>query len=169
MPLYREALPEDLPAICRLGEEVNTLHHDAWPHIFAASADPMQHAAHWQQSIGGVKSTTFVCEETGRLVGFVTVFIAHDASPLVHPTPYARVGSISVTRDRQRAGIGKALMQHAEAWARQRGVTDLRLHVWDFNRNAMALYAALGYDVRSHVLGKRLDPPADSGTQQHPG
>jgi len=158
MTVYREALQDDLAAICRLGEEVNLLHHEAWPHIFTGPGDPMRHASHWQQSIGAVRATTFVCEQAAALLGFVTVFIAQDASPLLHAVPYARVGSISVAQAHRGQGIGSALMQHAENWAWARGASDLRLHVWAFNEGAMRLYAELGYAVRSHVLGKRLRP-----------
>ncbi len=156
MLLYREALQEDLAAICSLGEEVNVLHHDAWPHIFSGPGDPMRHASHWQQSIGVAKATTFVGEAEARIVGFVTVFHSQDASPLINPVSYARVGSICVAQEHRGSGVGRTLMRHAEQWAVQRGLSDLRLHVWDFNQRAMNLYAELGYEVRSHVLGKRL-------------
>lgn len=158
MLVYREALLADIPAICSLGEEVNLLHHEAWPHIFSAAGDPMRHASHWRQSIGGEESTTYVCEEDGSLLGFVTVLVVRDASPLLQPAPYARVGTVSVAASRRGAGIGTALMRLAERWASHRGILDLRLHVWSFNERAMALYTEMGYEVRSHVLGKRLHP-----------
>lgn len=156
MSLYREASQEDLDQISCLGEEVNVLHHEAWPHIFASPGDPMRHASHWQQSIAAERSTTFVCEQEGKIVGFVTVFIAHDVNPLLQPVPYARVGSIGVAKGHWGQGIGSVLMRHAERWALRRGVCDLRLHVWGFNERALRFYSELGYAVRSHSLGKRL-------------
>lgn len=156
MHQYREAQPSDLEAICQLGEVVNLLHHEAWPHIFSGAGDPDRHSSHWQQSIGGERSTTFVCEYEGTLVGFVTVLVAQDSSSLLQPHPYARVGSICVVDGHRKKGIGRALMALAEQWAVDRCAQDLRLHVWDFNDQAMALYAELGYEIRSHVLGKRL-------------
>lgn len=157
MPSYREAAQDDLGAICRLGEAINVLHHERWPHIFVEPGEPSRHAAHWQQSIAAQRSTTFVCELQADIVGFVTVFIAQDASPLLRSLPYARVGTLSVSKAHWGEGIGKALMSHAERWAQGRGVFDLRLHVWDFNTRAMRLYAELGYEILSHVLGKPLE------------
>jgi len=156
MPLYREAMREDLPSICRLGEDVNALHHAAWPRIFAEAGDPMRHAAQWEQSIGAERSTAFVAEHEGQVIGFVTVFIAQDPNPLLQPTQYGRVGSIGVAPQCWGQGVGTGLMQLAEQWARQRGALDIRLHVWAFNERALRLYAELGYEVRSHVLGKQL-------------
>jgi uncharacterized protein YndB with AHSA1/START domain/GNAT superfamily N-acetyltransferase len=159
----REAAPDDLAAVCRLGAEVNLLHHEAWPDIFAGPGDPMRQAAHWQRSIGADDATTFVAERGAQVVGFVTVFVVRDASPLLQPEAYARVGTVCVDGPHRGAGIGHALMQQAEAWAMQRGLTDLRLHVWHFNQRALHLYDELGYEVRSHVLGKRLQGRADDG------
>lgn len=173
MQRFREASQEDLAAICRLGEAVNALHHEAWPQIFVGPGDPMRHAAHWQQGIGAANATTFVCERDGEVVGFVTVFQAHEANPLLQPVPYARIGAIGVDARCRGAGIGRALMERAQQWAVRRGLSDLRLHVWSFNARALRLYAQLGYEVRSQVLGKRLAGPHgggvfDAGPWPHP-
>ena len=152
----REATPDDLPAICVLGEAVNALHHEAWPQVFAAPGDPMRHAAHWQQSIAAEQATIFVVERAGRVLGFVTVGVQQDNHLLLQATRYARIGSISVAADCQGQGLGRRLMNAAEAWVRQRGAPDIRLNVWAFNQRALALYEDLGYEVRSQVLGKRL-------------
>jgi len=155
-PSLREATPDDLPAICGLGEAVNALHHEAWPQVFAEPGDPLRHAAHWRQSIATEQATVFVVERAGQVIGFVTVGLQQDNHLLLQPTRYARIGSISVAPDCQGQGLGRRLMQAAEAWARQRGAPDIRLNVWAFNQRALALYEELGYEVRSQVLGKRL-------------
>jgi RimJ/RimL family protein N-acetyltransferase len=46
----------------------------------------------------------------------------------------------------RRRGIGTALMETAEAWARGAGVTKLELHVFPHNEPAIALYEKLGYE-----------------------
>jgi ribosomal protein S18 acetylase RimI-like enzyme len=160
-PTYREATLEDLPAICALGEAVNLLHHEAWPQVFAGPGDPMRHADHWRQGIAQEKATTFVCELGAEVVGFASVGIVQDTHSLFQHAPFGRVGSVSVDREHQGKGIGRGLMLCAERWAHERGVTDIRLHVWAFNQKALGLYAELGYEIRSHVLGKRLGQPDD--------
>ncbi|MGZ8694879.1 MAG: N-acetyltransferase family protein, partial [Gaiellaceae bacterium] len=42
-------------------------------------------------------------------------------------------------------GIGKALLEAAERWARERGVHKLELHVFPHNEAAVALYERAGY------------------------
>jgi ribosomal protein S18 acetylase RimI-like enzyme len=161
MPLYREATHDDLGPICVLGEAVNALHHEAWPHVFAAGGDPKRHADHWQQSIGTEKATAFVCEHEASIVGFVTVAVTQDQHSLLRAEPYGRVGSVCVAETHRGRGIGRALMLQAEQWAQARGASDIRLTVWRFNERALRLYAELGYDMRSHQLGKRL-PRSDA-------
>jgi ribosomal protein S18 acetylase RimI-like enzyme len=158
MHAIREATADDLPAICVLGQEVNLLHHEAWPRVFAAPADPDRDAPHWRQSISSASATTFIAEQSGNAIGFITVFLADDPSPLLQPGRIARIGSVCVTAPHRGQGVGRALMAQAECWAFERGAQDIRLNVWAFNEAALRFYDELGYGVRSHVLGKSLAP-----------
>jgi ribosomal protein S18 acetylase RimI-like enzyme len=51
-----------------------------------------------------------------------------------------------VAATHRRRGIGAALLDRAEAWARDAGVTKLELHVFPHNTPAIALYERLGYE-----------------------
>jgi GNAT superfamily N-acetyltransferase len=56
----------------------------------------------------------------------------------------------------RRQGIGKALMQHAEAWAKDRGYTQMGLQVFTANQSAIELYQQLGYQARSISMMRDL-------------
>lgn len=56
----------------------------------------------------------------------------------------------------QGKGFGRALMSAIESWARENGAQDLRLNVWHFNQRAVKLYEELGFEMRAHTMGKRL-------------
>jgi hypothetical protein len=90
----REATTADLPTICRLGQSVNLLHHEAWPEVFAPPSDPRRDEAHWQQSIGRPNATTFVAVHEGEVVAFVTIALVDETNSLMQPLRFARVGSI---------------------------------------------------------------------------
>jgi ribosomal protein S18 acetylase RimI-like enzyme len=47
-------------------------------------------------------------------------------------------------------------MSAIESWARENGAQDLRLNVWHFNQRAVKLYEELGFEMRAHTMGKRL-------------
>jgi len=59
---------------------------------------------------------------------------------------YAEVGSLVVDQDQRGQGIGKALMDKAEAWARQCGITEVRLRSNVIRKEAHQFYEALGYE-----------------------
>ncbi len=161
MLTYREATAPDLRAICALGEEVNAVHHAAFPRIFAGPGEADRDAGHWSGSIARDDSTTFVAQDaSGALVGFVTVSLVSESHSLLQPMRFGRVGSVGVTESRRGQGIGRELMQRAQNWVLQRGGAEVRLNVWAFNAHALHLYEELGYEVRSLFLVKALDRQA---------
>jgi GNAT superfamily N-acetyltransferase len=56
----------------------------------------------------------------------------------------------------RRQGVGKALMKHAEAWAKDRGYTQIGLQVFTANQSAIELYQQLGYQARSISMMREL-------------
>jgi ribosomal protein S18 acetylase RimI-like enzyme len=69
----------------------------------------------------------------------------------------AHVADLAVAETARRSGVGTALMEAGEAWARERGFNLLSLDVWSTNDAAMGFYRRLGYSVDSLTLIKRLD------------
>ncbi len=159
---FREATEDDIPAICALGEEVNLLHHEAFPHIFAGPSRVDRDRSHWSSSIGkeGGAATTFIAQNGADLVGFVTVGIVQENHSLLKPATYGRVGSVGVTSSMRGKGIGRALMRLAQDWVGQRGGIEVRLNVWAFNAKALSMYRELGYEIRSHQLALVLPSEA---------
>jgi len=154
---YREAKESDVPAICELGEQVNALHHRAFPKIFATTGEPGQDAAHWLNSIAKADAITYVAADAAMVMGFVTVSIVNEPPhTLLQPLRYGRVGSIAVTEKMQGQGIGRELMRLAQDWVCARDGVEVRLNVWAFNAKALRMYEELGYETRSLLLAKKL-------------
>lgn len=64
---------------------------------------------------------------------------------------------LAVEPTRRRRGLGRAMMDAAEAWLRTRGAPKLQLMVRDTNADALGFYAALGFERQPvATLGKRL-------------
>ena len=161
MRIYREATEPDLSAICALGEEVNAIHHRAFPQVFASAGEIDRDAVHWISSIGKQDATTFVAEESGSLVGFVNVSIVTESHSLLQPMRFGRVGSVGIAEHKRGQGIGRELMGLAQDWVSRRGGVEVRLNVWAFNSHALHVYEELGYEVRSFFLVKPLPSGAN--------
>jgi ribosomal protein S18 acetylase RimI-like enzyme len=55
------------------------------------------------------------------------------------------IGELAVAEHAARHGIGRALIDAAESWARDAGLANLTLHTGSYNTTARAFYAALGF------------------------
>jgi len=155
-PTVRAATLDDLPRVCELAQDLAALHHEAWPSQFAPPAAGTRDEAHWRDSLAGADRAGFVAELDGAVVGFMTLVVAQDVHSVLQPRRYVRVNSICVDREVRGRGVGSALMAQAEAWGRSQGASEVRLVVWAFNRTALRLYEELGYELRSHTMGKML-------------
>jgi ribosomal protein S18 acetylase RimI-like enzyme len=55
------------------------------------------------------------------------------------------IGELAVAGHAARRGIGRALIDAADTWARDHGLAHLTLHAGAYNAGARAFYAALGF------------------------
>ena len=92
-------------------------------------------AGRWR---GGTASA-FLARDGDHPVGTATV-AEYDAEPGV-----AHVYAMWVAPDARRAGVGRALVDAAAGWARDRGCDRLILSVTESNGMARAFYEALGF------------------------
>lgn len=75
------------------------------------------------------------------MVGYITTSVTDVLNnPFVLATTICRVGTIVVDQNYPRSGIGKTLMEAEIAWGAEQGKNDVRLEVFDFNKNALDFY-----------------------------
>ena len=94
--------------------------------------------------------TVLVATADGRLVG--AAMVGHDGHR-------GAVYYLGVDPQARRLGIGRRLVEAAEAWVRARGVPKINLLVRKENAGVLAFYEALGWhDTRTVCLYRALDP-----------
>jgi GNAT superfamily N-acetyltransferase len=93
-----------------------------------------------------------VAEQAGRVVGLLHVF----ERPALEKPCEAVVQALVVDAKLRGQGLGKGLMDAAEAWARARGLCSVVLHT----RHAQAFYVGAGYQrvATSDMMRKTVDP-----------
>lgn len=77
------------------------------------------------------------------------------ASPLLLPERFAYVSSVYVRPAFRRRGVLRALLGRADAWCRERGLTEMRLHNVPGDI-AAAAWSALGFGVVEEVRTRDL-------------
>jgi ribosomal protein S18 acetylase RimI-like enzyme len=98
-----------------------------------------------------------LAEVSGQAIGLAEVYYRQDneINPLIVPHKYAYLQSIMVSEPYRKSGIGKKLMETAQQWGRDKGATEMRLDVWEFNQGTIQFYEKMGFRTlkRSLVTG----------------
>lgn len=92
-------------------------------------------------------------DETGQRLGFATV------SRAAHFTgePQAYIGELATSADAEGRGVGKALLQACEQWARGQGYRIITLETGAANARALGFYHHAGYQDEDVKLIKLLE------------
>jgi len=163
---YRRATAADILIVCELGQVLNRVHHHARPDFYIeATSNFAGDEAHWLPVLQASNRATFLAEERGTAVGFITAQVMQPRSPRARSLICCRINSVAVREEEQGRGIGRMLMRLAESWGIEQGATDIRLAVWTFNESATRLYEELGYEVRAFEMGKPLSAEVKSTSQ----
>lgn len=114
------------------------------PRTIMTTTDELWDARTWRRRMLGLGDAgiTLVAEVAGVVAGLCGVSRGERAA-----VRHAAEVGITVGERYRGAGVGRALMEAAEAWARGCGVERIELGVYESNAPARALYASLGYEV----------------------
>ncbi len=69
---------------------------------------------------------------------------------------YSHIFSLYVMPEYRHQGIGKALMNQAISYAKNRGDQKIGLQVFSHNQQALKMYNSLGFETQSYLMFKNL-------------
>lgn len=95
-----------------------------------------------EETLASPISTSFVTEETGRLLGYIMLYSVADE---------AHILNLAVHPASRRKGHGLRLISAAIGHSKKRGVSDFFLEVRESNHSAQDLYRKLGFKI----IGRR--------------
>lgn len=155
MPI-RAAMLADYPAIRDLLHDSDGYHAQYAPELAAWPASPRFTEAELTELLAHETCLVLVAEEGGEVVGFLEASIQSPERPDEAGCPWCGIHNLAVAPNRRGRGIGTNLVEATERWARGKGLTQLRLDVFEFNKAARALYDRLGYRTAVRQLVKTL-------------
>lgn len=95
----------------------------------------------------------YVAEFSERVVGYVHIAVYE----LLYAPKLINIMGIAVSSSFQRMGIGKALLEQAELWAKEIGASGVRVCSGSKRSQAHALYRSMGYgDGRTQLNFKKM-------------
>jgi GNAT superfamily N-acetyltransferase len=150
----REATPDDAEAVVALYDWLF-----APPGSVPPRWDPVAAQDRVRQLVAGPRSVVLLAEDEGSTVGFCT--IAVDLLS-VRFGPRAWVEDLAVDPAHRSAGVGKALLDAAKAWAAGIGASHLELDSGDARVDAHRFYDREQPAWTSRCYAWQL-PPAGSG------
>lgn len=89
------------------------------------------------------RRVVLVVEIESRVVGWCTVF----TDVAITEPPYALLSGMVIDETHRGNGLGRELLLAAEAWARDRGLTRIRLRTNLVRAGAQAFYERCGYEI----------------------
>jgi GNAT superfamily N-acetyltransferase len=148
MTKVREALPTEVERVLGMYE---------WLFAPPGSVPPRWDADHARatiaQAIEDPGSAVLVAERRGNLLGLCTAYIDMNS---VRFGPRCWLEDLAVSPDHRSQGVGKALLDAAKDWARERGATHLELDSGDARKDAHRFYEREGPSWRSVCFGWEL-------------
>jgi GNAT superfamily N-acetyltransferase len=102
-------------------------------------------STHLQRQLDQATSNSFVFvaeNDQGERVGFMHLQKTQD---FFTARPNCHIADLAVTQAYEGRGVGKALLAHAEQWAREHRCQLLTLAVFPANQRARSLYESAGY------------------------
>jgi ribosomal protein S18 acetylase RimI-like enzyme len=116
--------------------------------------DVMDAFDHLAQFVYGRRHDMLIAEERGKAVGFLLLLL--DIPDEVTLAPQAFVAYMAVEPAARGRGVGRALLDAAEAYGRAAGRPHISLMVTEDNAAARALYEGAGFVTERRMLTKPL-------------
>ena len=153
----RIARAADRPALVRLMGALNEF--EAAIEDNRADASAAESHLDWVSGeIAAQGGVTLVAESGGAVVGFLSFAFEEDPGTFVRPEHrrHALIWDISVDEGARGQGVGRALLEAAEAHTKAAGIGEIRLYVLESNARARRIYDAAGYRTYERLMAKRI-------------
>ena len=141
----RAAGAADVEALADLNTEVQELHFANRPDQFRPVQVP-EIAAWLTQLLHDPSARLWVAEVGRAVVGYVVTLVRErPENPFCPARTWWEIDQMGVQARHRRAGIGRALVSHVIARARDQGIFDVELQSWAFNHDAQRAFTSLGF------------------------
>jgi GNAT superfamily N-acetyltransferase len=123
----------------------------AWPEHGAVERSRDDIGADLPHGVDTPGHDMFVARSGNRDVGWLWL-----ATDTTGPAPQAFIHDIEVVEDEHGSGLGRALLEAAEAWCADHSIGVLKLHVFAHNEAAVGPYESSGFETTDLSMAKQI-------------
>lgn len=154
----REGIVDDYIDIRNLTREVHELHYNNRPDVYTNIDNPLPQE-YFQEILKAEDTKLLVIENTENkeLVAYSTIKTVTTSSiPILVQQKSIFIDSFCVKSDQRRCGIGELLFKFIVGYAKEENASSIQLVVWEFNRDAIEFYEAMGMSTRNRRMEIKL-------------
>ena len=155
MTVLRPAAPSDGPSLLRL-----TARLAAFPvpgHRQATEIELADHAI-LRRALEEPRDDNLLLVADDPADGIVGYIFVTTRTDYFTGKPHAHIEILTVAAGQEGKGVGRTLMDAAEAWSARRGYAQVTLNVFATNERARTVYARLGYEPELVRYRKAIKP-----------
>jgi ribosomal protein S18 acetylase RimI-like enzyme len=154
----RRAQESDAPSLAKV-------HVDSWQAAYRGLVPDsvLQRFTHqsrtepFRQSLATGSEETYLVEENGEVMGFLTLGACRDSDLNVDCT--GEIWGIYISPAHWRQGLGKRLLEEAESMLKSKGYKEAVLWVLEGNQGARRFYEAMGFRLDGGTKDVNLGTP----------
>ena len=143
--IIRFAKENELVRVNELRKQVNDLHVEGKPEVFKAGFnDELRDYIYniWDDP----EQEIVVADLDGTICGFAVLHhIVKPATPFMYERDFIDVDEFCVDKDYRRQGVASEMITFIRNYAKEKGFNRIELNMWEFNRDALAFYEAVGF------------------------
>ena len=82
------------------------------------------------------------------IIGFAVLsHIRRPENPYMYERDFLDIDEFCVDEACRHQGVAREMMDFVKAYAKEKGFSKIELNMWEFNRDALACYEALGFST----------------------
>jgi len=149
----REAKSNDYAEVCKLTMEVYKLHLENRPDVYLDIANPLEKESYDELlSLSNVKLFIVENDDNKKLIAYSVIQIMTTKNPIYISQAFVYIDDFCVKSNFKRIGIGRLLFSHIVDYAKVENATSLQLNAWEFNKEAVKFYEAMGMSTRNRRM-----------------
>lgn len=139
-----------------LRKQVNDLHVEGKPEVFKPGFS-QELRDHIYTIRDDPDQEIVVCERRGMICGFAVLHhIRKPENPFMFARDFLDIDEFCVDEAQRRTGVATELIGFIKAYAKEKGYSRIELNMWEFNREALAFYEAVGFSTYRRYMEMQI-------------